>query len=208
MKIFLLDKETLFRDGVKSLLLGAGHQVDCLAEDSPYLDQVHTAAPDIVFIEPLILDSDPKSILQGLKAAAPQAKLVFITADDKHSHLVEAIQAGAEGYLTKQIESLEFFEMIERLKRGEPAITPAVANLLFKVLRKKPGEGLPILTAIEENVLWLASEGRSNAAIAAELGISMNTVKFHLKKINTKLHTSNRTEAVMVALQTGALGKR
>ena len=207
MKIFLLDKETLFRDGVKSLLTAAGHSVNCFLDDFALIDQVRSFSPEVIFMEPMIFSGDPNAVLISLKESMPGVKVVFITADEKHARIVDAIQAGADGYLSKHIDSVDFFEMLERLKRDEPAITPAIADLLFKVLRKRPGGGHALLTEIERKVITHAAEGYSNAAIAVSMGISENTVKFHLKKVNQKLHTTNRTEAVMVALQNGLIIK-
>ena len=202
MKIFILDRETLFRDGLRSLLLSANHDVACYEADQDLLPQLLAAKPEVVLIEPAIFTGRALNILEEIKNSLPFTKVAFMATECNQDEVTAAIQGGVDGYFTKHIESDEFFAMMAHLAAGEPAISTRVAQQLFKYFQTTPGvETKKTLTDKEGNVLYLASQGFSNKEIAEQLQVSTNTIKFHLKEINRKLGTSNRTEAVISAIQ-------
>jgi DNA-binding NarL/FixJ family response regulator len=134
----------------------------------------------------------------------------MLTASEAVDDLFAAIKAGARGYLLKNLESAELRAMLDAVDRGEAAITPAIAGRILGELARTeamtaaPRETNPdALTERELDVLRLVVAGQRNKEIAAQLGISENTVKFHLRNILDKLHAQSRAEAVARAVREG-----
>jgi|Deesub1362A_J573_1020465.scaffolds.fasta_scaffold02275_8 two-component system NarL family response regulator len=132
----------------------------------------------------------------------------MLTVSDEDELLLEAIRSGADGYLLKNLTAEEFLRMLRGLERGEAALTPQTTARLLKRLGRLESEKPQYegdLSQRELEVLQLVAEGLSNRAIAAQLGLSENTVKYHLKNILQKLHAHNRAEAVARSMQLGLL---
>jgi DNA-binding NarL/FixJ family response regulator len=134
----------------------------------------------------------------------------MLTASEAVDDLFAAIKAGARGYLLKNLESAELRSMLDAVGRGEAAITPAIAGrILGELARTEAMTTAPqatnpdALTERELDVLRLVVAGQRNKEIAAQLGISENTVKFHLRNILDKLHAQSRAEAVARAVREG-----
>jgi len=133
--------------------------------------------------------------------------VVVLTASDEDSKLFEAIKSGAQGYLLKNLESEDFFNLLDGVNRGEPALTPALARKLLQEFAR-PAQPLAApqapdtLTDREREVLeLLVNVVTSNRRLAKQLGVSENTVKFHVRNILDKLHLHNRAQAVGFALR-------
>ena len=132
---------------------------------------------------------------------------MMLTASEEIDDLFAAIKAGARGYLLKNLDAAELRAMLHAVERGEAAITPAIAaRILAELARPEPVRGPDTLTDRELDVLQLVVAGQRNKEIAATLGISENTVKFHLRNILDKLHAQSRAEAVARAVREGLLG--
>jgi DNA-binding NarL/FixJ family response regulator len=202
MKIFVADDHSLFRDGVISLLEAGGYEVVGQAGDGKTaLERIPALHPDLVLLDINMPEMDGLQVLLRIKNSNPEIKVVILTVSEDENHLVDAIQAGADGYLLKHLNSNEFLEMIAGLERGEAAITRSMASRLFKHVGQPVQPKIDqILSERELEVLKLVSVGKTNREVAREMSISENTVKFHLKNIMLKLNVSNRTEAVMVAI--------
>ncbi len=133
--------------------------------------------------------------------------MVILTASDEDSKLFEAIRAGAQGYLLKNLGSKDFFQLLDGVKRGEPALAPTLARKLLQELAH-PAQTPPLpqdpdaLTDREREVLELLVNGvTSNRKLAKQLGVSENTVKFHVRNILDKLHLHNRAQVVGYAIR-------
>ncbi|HMJ81063.1 MAG TPA: response regulator transcription factor [Candidatus Dormibacteraeota bacterium] len=210
MRILLADDHALFRDGLASLVTAWGHQVVGQAADGA--QAVALAArlrPELVLMDVRM------PILSGVEATAritsaqPDVHIVMLTVSEDEEDLFGAIKAGAQGYLLKNLESRQLRTMLEAVGRGEAAITPATAaRILAEFARRdRSGNADPDrLTDRELEVLRLVTSGRRNKEIAAQLGISENTVKYHLRHILEKLHAQSRTEVAARALREGLLG--
>ncbi len=133
----------------------------------------------------------------------PDIKIIILTASDEDETLFEAIKAGAQGYLLKNLEADEFFSLLDRASRGEPALTPALARKLLLEFAKPAAPSAPdALTEREREVLALMVEGvTSNRKLAKSLDLSENTVKFHVRNILDKLRLHNRAQAVGYAMR-------
>ena len=208
MRVLLADDHALFRDGVASLLGAWGHEVvgQVADGDSAVAASLHRR-PDLVLMD-VAMPGGGLAATRRLAAEAPEIAIVMLTASEDVDDLFAAIKAGARGYLLKNLESGELRGMLGAIERGEAAITPAIAaRILTELARPEPAAAAPQspdpdrLTDRELDVLRLVVRGLRNKEIAAELGISENTAKFHLRNILDKLHAQNRAEVVARAMR-------
>jgi len=214
MRILLADDHALFRDGVASLLGVWGHEVVGQVSDG---DAAVAAAvrlrPDLVLMDVAMPGGGGLAATRRLAVEAPGLAIVMLTASEDVDDLFAAIKAGARGYLLKNLESGELRGMLNAVERGEAAITPAIAGRILTELARPEPAPVPVadadpdhLTDRELDVLRLVVRGMRNKEIAAELGISENTAKFHLRNILDKLHAQNRAEVVALAMRGGLVG--
>ena len=201
MRILIADDHALFRDGLKSLLQVEGHEVVGEAKNGQEaLELTHKLLPDLVLMDVSMPQMDGITATRTLTSELPNVKVIILTASDEDSTLFDAIKAGAQGYLLKNLEADDFFALLDRASRGEPALTPNLARKLLQELAK-PSE-TDALTAREREVLDLMVEGiTSNRKLAKRLGVSENTVKFHVRNILDKLRLHDRAQVVGYALR-------
>ena len=210
MRILIADDHALFRDGLRSLLLAEGHEVAGEAKNGrEAVALAHELKPDLVLMDLQMPELNGIDATKLLTAELPDIKVVILTASEEDAKLFDAIKSGAQGYLLKNLEADTFFEMLDRAQRGEPALTPALARKLLQEFAKPVETATPqteeeSLTAREREVLELMVEGvTSNRKLARRLGLSENTVKFHVRNILDKLRLHNRAEVVGYALRHG-----
>lgn len=215
MRILIADDHALFRDGVASLVGAWGHEV--VGQASNGLEAVDLATrlePDLVLMDVRMPGGSGLEATARIKAARPSVTIVILTVSEDEDDLFEAIKAGAQGYLLKNLEAAQLRTMLEAVGRGEAAITPATAaRIIDEFLRRervatgRAADRQPTdpdrLTDREIEVLRLVTRGLRNKEIAAELGISENTAKYHLKNILEKLHAGSRTELAARAVREG-----
>ena len=163
--------------------------------------------PDIVLMDLSMPELDGLAATRLISADMPEVKVIVLTASDDQTSLFDAIKAGAQGYLLKNLEADDFFAMLDRASRGEPALTPILARRLLQEFARPEAPAAPEqspddLTAREREVLELMVEGiTSNSRLARRLGVSENTVKFHVRNILDKLRLHNRAQVVAYALR-------
>lgn len=211
MRILLADDHALFRDGVASLLSAWGHEVVGQAADgASAVDLAVRLRPDLVLMDVAMPGGGGLEATRRIAVDAPGCAIVMLTASEDVDDLFAAIKAGARGYLLKNLESAELRGMLEAVGRGEAAITPAIAGRILAELARSEAPapeprpaGPDHLTDRELDVLRLVVAGLRNKETAAELGISENTVKFHLRNILDKLHAQSRAEMVARAVREG-----
>ena len=207
MRTLLVDDHALFRDGVASLLLAWGHEVVGQASDGGQaIELVDETSPEVVLMDVRMPNVGGIEATARIKERHPEVAIVMLTVSEEEADLFRAIKAGAQGYLLKNLEAPQLRSMLEGVARGEPAITPATAaRIIDEFLRTPGGNRQPTqhLTDRELEVLKLVTAGLRNREIATELGISENTVKFHLKNIVEKLHAQDRAELAARAVREG-----
>jgi len=203
MRILVVDDHSLFRDGVISLLEAGGHKVVGQAGDGLVaVESARALKPDLVLMDINMPLMDGIEALRQIKATLPDMKVIMLTVSEDDTNLVHAIRAGADGYLLKHLNAKDFLEMVNGLERGEAAITRSLTTRLLRHMTSlEPESGRTPLSERELEILRLVATGKSNHAIAEQLSVSENTVKYHLKNIMQKLGVSNRTEAVTLAIQ-------
>jgi DNA-binding NarL/FixJ family response regulator len=209
MRVLVVDDHPLFRDGLTSLLEGAGFEVAGQAEDGEAaLEAADRLKPDLVLLDLKMPGMDGLSALRRLKASRPDLLVVILTVSEEDEDLIEAIEAGANGYLHKNLNASQFLALLKGLEQGEAAITRKTAAKLMagiaRAPRSSPKPGLH-LTPKELGVLGLVADGLTNRKISQRLSVSENTVKYHMRNIMQKLGAQNRTEAVTIAIQNGLL---
>jgi len=210
MRILLADDHPLFRDGVASLLRAWGH--DVVGQAGTGDEAVHLAEaldPDLVLMD-VQMPGSGLAATATIKAKRPAIAIVMLTVSEDEDDLFTAIRAGAQGYLLKNLESAQLRSMLGAVERGEAAITPATAARIIDHYRRAElaetsGADHDRLTERELEVLGLVTAGLRNKEIAARLGVSENTAKFHLRNILEKLHASSRTELAARAVREGLL---
>ena len=206
MQILIADDHALFRESLRSLLEARDMEIVGEAENGRQaVEMAWKHKPDVVLMDLMMPEMDGLEATKHLSAELPELKVVILTASDDDSNLFEAIKAGAKGYLLKDLQSDEFFSLLEGVDRGEPALTPVLARkLLDEFARAKGTESYSpdALTDREQEVLELMVKGvTTNRKLAGTLGISENTVKFHVRNILDKLHLHNRAQVVAYALR-------
>ena len=209
LRLLLVDDHALFREGLISLL---SYQDDFSvvgeAEDAESaLTQARALKPDIVLMDIELPGEDGVHATRRLKMELPAVIVVMLTVRDDSQTLFEAIKAGAQGYLVKNVRSRELLEQLRGLVRGEAAISRRLAARILEELR---GQTAPFgpeeeLTGRELEVLELVAARRSNAEIAERLVVSEHTVKNHMKSILSKLHLGNRHQAAAYGVARGWL---
>ena len=210
MRVVLVDDHALFRDGLAALLDAWGHEVVGQATNGEEaLALAGSVKPDLVLMDVLMPGISGVETTERLKALHPEIAVVMLTVSEDEDDLFRAIRAGAQGYLLKNLESAHFRAMLEAVKRGEAAITPATAARIIDEFLRPDRPHLPAdpdrLTDRELEVLRLVTQGLRNKEIASRLGISENTAKFHLKNILEKLHAQSRTELAARAVREGLI---
>jgi DNA-binding NarL/FixJ family response regulator len=210
LRILIADDHTLFRDSLRSLLTARGFEVVGEAGDGrEAFELARRMQPDIVLMDLEMPGLDGLAATRLISAEMPQVKVVVLTGSDDDANLFEAIKSGAQGYLLKHLESREFFTLLEGVGRGEPALTPIVARKLLQEFARPakpttPSHDPDALTDRETDVLELLVSGvTENRKMAKHLGLSENTVKFHVRNILDKLHLHNRAQVVGFALRHG-----
>ncbi|HEX7182271.1 MAG TPA: response regulator transcription factor [Thermoanaerobaculia bacterium] len=213
MRILIADDHALLRDSLRSLLTARGFEVIGEARDGrEAVELARRLQPDIVLMDLAMPGLDGLAATRLISAEMPQVKVVVLTASDEDAKLFEAIKSGAQGYLLKNLAARELIDLLEGVGRGEPALTPVLAGKLLQEFARptQPASKSPdpdALTDREQEVLELLVHGvTSNRKLAKQLGVSENTVKFHVRNILDKLHLHNRAQVVGFALRHGIVG--
>jgi DNA-binding NarL/FixJ family response regulator len=211
IRVLICDDHALFRRGLM-MVLEEEDGVEVIAEAADGAEAVDLAArhaPDVVLMDVRMPDISGIEATRTIREEMPATRIIMLTVSDDEDDLFEAIKAGATGYLLKEISIDEVADAIRAVVNGRSLLSPQMAAKLiteFSALAQR-AEGVPAgasgpkLTARELEVLRHVAAGGSNKDIAAELGISENTVKNHVRNILEKLHLHSRMEAVMYAVK-------
>ncbi|MDQ2648416.1 MAG: response regulator transcription factor [Actinomycetota bacterium] len=210
IRVLICDDHALFRRGL-AMVLESEDGIEVVGEASDGDEAVASAedlVPDVVLMDVRMPKRSGIEATRAIAEVLPTARIVMLTVSDEEDDLYDAIKAGAAGYLLKEISIEEVAGAIRQVVDGQSLITPSMASKLlaeFTNLAKKADARQavisPKLTTRELEVLKLVAQGMSNKEIAAELYISENTVKNHVRNILEKLHLHSRMEAVVYAVR-------
>ncbi|MGE5249172.1 MAG: response regulator [Bacteroidota bacterium] len=181
------------------------------ANGAQAVERAAQARPDVVLLDLVMPEMDGIQATPLILKASPRSKVIILTSFGEESYVMPAIQAGAQGYLLKDISPRALVQAIRDAHRGQPTLHPnAAQKLMAAVARREPPPGShgseqagEELTPREREVLELLGQGKSNGEIAERLVISVRTVKTHVSSILTKLHLQDRTQAAIYALKNG-----
>lgn len=203
IRILLIDDHPLFRKGVAQLVR-ADDELELAGEVSDGASGIALAAeldPDLILIDLNMKSMNGIETLRQLKASGVRARCVMLTVSDDERDVLDAMKAGADGYLLKDMEPEDLCARIKQSVGGNVVLDASVAGLLAHALNAPPAASHSDLTEREREILGLLADGRSNKEIARELGISDATVKVHIKHLLRKLNMKSRLEAAVWALQ-------
>ena len=207
IRILVADDHPVVRDGLVAIL-GTRPNFEVVGEAGTGLEAIEQygrLAPDVVFLDLEMPEMDGVAVLRALRERDPNARVIVFTAFDTDERIVEAVRAGAAGYLLKGSPREDVFRAVQVVFAGGSLLQPVIASKLIRQMSQSPAQPdmLESLTPREEDVLRLLAQGLQNKEIATKLVISERTVKFHVSSILSKLNAGNRTEAVAIAAQHG-----
>ncbi len=167
------------------------------------INDIELRNPDVILMDIDLPGTSGKEALKQIKEKYPEIDIIMLTVFDDNENIFESIQSGASGYLLKSTSSTKIIEAIKDVKEGGAPMTPQVAKKVLQLLPRSEKEAKTdiYLTPREVDVLTLLTKGYSYKMIAAELQISIDTVRHFIKVIYKKLHVNSMTEAVSKALK-------
>ncbi|HEY6607203.1 MAG TPA: response regulator transcription factor [Gaiellaceae bacterium] len=210
VRVVIVDDHDLFRSGLRNLLEEEGVQIiGEAAAGQEALDIVREVAPDVVVMDLNMPGMGGVEATRHISTIAPLTRVVMLTISDQDNDVIDAILAGACGYLLKDSSIHDLIAGILAASNGESLISPTIASKVLQRVRasnKQPEIESTIraeLSDREIEVLKLIANGKDNAMIAAELHISPKTVKNHISNILMKLQIDNRIQAAVYAVRSG-----
>ena len=210
IKVLLLDDEGLVRNGIR-LILQAGGTAEVVAEDingADVVELVEKYQPDVVLTDIQMPQVNGIEVTRRVTALPDPPAVVVLTTFDLDEYVYEALQAGATGFLLKDIAPRALVEAVEQAFHGDSMLSPRITKRLISSYTARPAKGptadpLKELTPREREVAIEVAEGLSNAEIAGKLQLSESTVKVHITHIMAKLGLSNRTKLALLVHDTG-----
>jgi DNA-binding NarL/FixJ family response regulator len=208
IRILIADDHTVVRQGLRLLCEGlGGFTVVAEAENgSQAVTLARTMQPDVILMDIIMPDVDGVEATRQIVRENPAARIIVLTMYRQEQYMLDAIRAGARGYLLKTVDSEKLIAAIEAVHRGDYLIDPIIAaRVLSELHLAKPPQAPRVepLTESEMAVLRLVAQGVDNQDIAQALNYSVYTVANRLRTIYEKLHVTSRTQAALYALRQG-----
>ena len=205
IRVLIVDDHAMVRQGIATFieLQDDVELVGEAANGREAIARVEECKPDVVLMDLVMPEMDGVTATHEIKARHPDVKVLVLTSFVHDAQITPALQAGASGYLLKDISADELMKAIRAAQRGESPLAPAVATKLVEGVAapREESHALDQLTEREREVLALLGRGLSNKEIAAKLSISEKTVKFHVSGVLSKLGLSDRTQAALFAVK-------
>jgi two-component system, NarL family, response regulator DegU len=218
-RLAIVDDHDLAREGLKDMLADEP-DVEVIGEASNGREALLLCSrlkPDLMLMDVRMPEMDGLAATREIKQRYPSVSVLVVTMHENPDYLLEALKAGAAGYVLKDAQQEEIVAAVRRVREGESPLDPQLAARLLRRLASEgagrgraKGRGGPapmeVLTPRELEVVELMKLGRTNRQIAQDLVISLGTAKNHVEHIIAKLGVSDRTQAVVKALELGILG--
>jgi len=217
VRVVVVDDQEIVRAGFRALLATQPDLtvVGVAADGAEAVELCRRVDPDVVLMDVRMPTMDGIEATRRLLAArSPRPRVLMLTTFDLDEYVYDALSAGASGFLLKDVAAEKLFDAVRLVAAGEALLAPTVTRRLideFARLRPRMAprpDGLRSLTRRETEVLRLVAEGLSNAEIAERLVVSEETVKTHVSRMLTKLGLRDRTQAVVVAYESGLVAPR
>jgi DNA-binding NarL/FixJ family response regulator len=204
----VVDDHPMWREAVARDLVAAGLDVVATAGDGQEaLRRVPAVRPDVVLLDLQLPLLSGVRVTQGIVAGCPGVRVLVLTASGEHADVLEAVKAGATGYLVKSASREELLDAVLRTACGEAVFTPGLAGMVLGEFRRMAGGSVagepPRLTERETEILRLVAKGLSSRKIADRLDISYRTVQNHTQNVLGKLQLHNRVELARYAIEQG-----
>jgi two-component system NarL family response regulator len=226
LRVLLVDDHPLFLEGLHDLLNARGIPVVGTARDGfEALEQARALRPDVIIMDIQMPRCDGLTATRLIKAELPEVKIVMLTVSDSDSDLFEAVRSGAYGYVLKNVEPGQFFELLLNVAHGHAPFSPGLAaRVLAEFARQAgaqagcPASSLPAVRSTESSaatpalssrqlqILSLVAEGLTYREVGEALHLSERTIKYHMGEIVRRLHVKNRAQAIAQAPRLGASG--
>ena len=206
IRVLIVDDHAVVREGLRTFLeLQDGIAVAGEAADGEQaIMQAEALRPDVVLMDLVMPRLDGVGAMRELRRRLPDTRVIVLTSFAEDERLLPAIQAGAAGYLLKNVAPAELARAVRAAHAGEALIDPVIAARLVDAIAQPAGEpATERLTTREQEVLALIARGYSNKRIALELGIAEKTVKTHVGHVLAKLGVADRTQAALHAVRMG-----
>jgi NarL family two-component system response regulator LiaR len=211
IRVLIVDDHAVVREGLRTYLaLQDGIDVVGEAQDGEgALEQVAALGPDVILMDLVMPRRDGIAAMRDLRARGATARVIVLTSFADDERIMPAIQAGAAGYLLKNVQPAELARAVRAAHAGEALLDPSVAARLVEAVVQQRAAApaaappAPELTPREHEVLALIVAGMANKRIALELGLSEKTVKAHVGHLLAKLGVADRTQAALLAVRTG-----
>lgn len=210
IRILVADDHAVVREGIRHVL-ATQHGFDIAGEAASGLDAVRLAgecAPDVVVLDVSMPGGTGLEVIGDVCRAAPQARVLILSVHDEAEYVLQAVRAGAHGYLRKDSSPAELRDAVRAVDRGESVFSPAMTVRLADALRVESGRlaresKLALLTSRERDVLEGIANGETNKAIAGRYGISPRTVETHRESLMRKLEIHSVAGLTRFAVEEG-----
>jgi DNA-binding NarL/FixJ family response regulator len=213
IRVLIVDDHAVVREGLRAFL-ELQEDLEVVGEASDGAEALERAAalrPEVILMDLVMPNLDGVRAMRELRDRTPRSRVIVLTSFLDDERLLPAIQAGAAGYLLKDVEPSELARAIRAAHDGEAIIDPTAAARLVRAIAegsRATAQERERLTRRERDVLELIARGRSNKRIAFELDISEKTVKTHVGHVLAKLGVSDRTQAALLAVREGLVEQR
>ncbi len=210
IRVMLVDDHALVREGTRRLL-ETESDVEVVAEAASgeeAIEAAKTLRPAIAIMDIAMPGMGGIEATRVIKERCPETAVLVLSAYDDEPYLMALLEAGAAGFLLKNVHGQELINAIRAVARGESVLQPPLAQKIMRRLSARAvtvEHATDLLSEREFDVLRLAARGLPNKEIARRLGLSIRTVHSHLANIFTKMHVGSRTEAVLLALRQGMI---
>jgi len=209
MRVLLIDDHALFRIGLLELLERRGIEViDAVGDSDVGMRLARDCAPDVVLLDLRMPGTGGIDILKRMRAEGSDRRVAMLTTSTDEPDVIASLQSGANGYLLKDMEPDDLVDALEQIVAGNTVVANELTGILARAVRQEKAEPrretvFSDLTPREMEILCHLAAGKSNKAIARDLGISDGTVKLHVKAILRKLDVHSRVEAAVMAVEQG-----